>query len=146
MNKDDIASRMKDYFERQIGWFESMLGDLATLEADLEGANPDKLAEQQKRHERGTRSLEEEFRSLLHEWESTDTVKDAQRQELRRLARQAEGLSGKLQAKMDCGAELAAQRMASLSEAFGQIRQGKTLVGKYRADRAIDPSYVDRKA
>lgn len=137
---------MKDYFERQIGWFEKMLDDLASLEEDLDASVAQEVVQQQEVHEKGTRALEEEFRSLLHEWEGTESIGESERTEVRAFARQAEALSNKLQSVMVRGSELAGERMASLEEAFRQIRHGKTMVERYRAEGPADPSYVDRKA
>lgn len=151
-NRHDIPGRMKDYFERQIGWFEKMLEDLATLEEDLDASMPDdasvpqEVVQRQEAHEKGMRALEDEFISLLHEWEVTESIGESARKEVRALAREAEALSNKLQSVMGRGAELAAERMASLEVAFGQIRQGKTMVEGYRTGGAADASYVDRKA
>lgn len=145
-NRHDISGRMKDYFERQIGWFEKMLEDLATLEEDWDASMPQKVVQRQEAHEKGMRALEDEFISLLHEWEVTESIGESARKEVRALAREAETLSNKLQSVMGRGAELAAERMASLEVAFGQIRQGKTMVEGYRTGGAADASYVDRKA
>ncbi len=147
----DIAGRMKDYFGRQIRWFEKMLEDLATLEKDLDASEPpddvqQQVVQRQEVHEKGMHALEDEFRSLLHEWEGTESIAESDREEVRALAQQAEALSSKLQTVMDRGTELAAERMASMEDAFGKIRKGKTMVKGYRAEGATDPSYVDRKA
>ena len=65
-----LTARMKDYFTRQLAWFEGLLADLAAIQPGMDDLVLTRLIDQMAHHAKGTETLEQEFWALLPEWEA----------------------------------------------------------------------------
>lgn len=146
MSGHDIATRMKDYFGRQIAWFDELLAEPEEFDTDLEEGALEAFAQRQQAQARATKDLEDEFWALLKEWEATADIAESERGSIRDLARQAEEKANILQARCDKGASKAGELAASVEEASNQLHKGKSALDKFRAQAADGPNFVDRKA
>ena len=143
---EHIVERMKDYFIRQIAWFEEMSSDTSRI--DEESSEPElaQFAEEQRAQQRKTESFVEEFRGLKREWDDCDTCSEEDRTAIRELAQRADALSVQLQARIESTVNATEMQKAAISERMGKIRQGKGFLGKFRATGPDEPGYLDQKA
>lgn len=146
MGGHDIAARMKDYFGRQIAWFDELLAESEELEAELDENALEAFSQRQQTHARATKDLEDEFWALLNEWDNTTDIADIDRESIRDLARQAEEKSRALQTRFDKGATQAGRLADSLKETSNRLQRGKTVLDKFRSQGADGPNFVDRNA
>ncbi len=142
----DIAQRMKDYFRRQIDWFEQMRLELQRLENGLEGEEFEQVADQDRRRAQVSRALHDEFAALKKEWDRTGPIADTDREAVRAIARRAEEIGNDLQQVFDRVAHKAGTRAEALRNEFGRLRHNKGWMTKYRPTGQEGASFVDRKA
>lgn len=140
-----IQARLKDYFERQIAWFEKTLEDLENLENLFEADEAHAIALLREGQVKDGKSLNDEFFSLLHEWESSEGSEGNKDGALAELAGCAERLSLDVQERIREGARISQARSADLTEAFGEIRRGRTMLARYRPLDPKEPRGLDRK-
>lgn len=143
---DHIAERMKDYFIRQIAWFEKMSIDFSPVDEELSETELVQLAEEQRAQQRKTESLADEFKGLKREWDDSDTCSEEDRKAIRQLAQRADALSVQLQEKIALAVNVTETQKNSISETMGEIRQGKGFLGKFRVSGPDEPGYLDQKA
>ena len=143
---EHIAERMKDYFNRQIAWFEEMSVDFSRIDETLDGPELAQLVEEQLGQQRKTQSLAEEFKGLKREWDDCDTCSEEDRKAIRELAQRADALSVELQERIASAMNVTEAHKTAISETMGQIRQGKGFLGKFRASGPDEPGYLDQKA
>ncbi|MCH7960289.1 MAG: hypothetical protein IID08_09165 [Candidatus Hydrogenedentes bacterium] len=143
---EHIVERMKDYFIRQIAWFEEMSSDTSRIDKESSESELAQFAEEQRDQQRKTQSLAEEFSGLKREWDDCDTCFEEDRKAIRELAQRADALSVQLQARIASTLDATEMQKAAISEMMGEIRQGKGFLGKFRATGPDEPGYLDQKA
>ncbi len=141
-----LVVRTKDYFTRQIAWFERMLADIETLEQDLEDLELQKLSEQQARHTEGTAGLEREFGELTREWETATGIAQEDREAIHKLAQRAEVLAMQLCASHESAQQMTDRRIDALKDAWNALRRGRGFLQKYRLPESPEGNFIDRKA
>ena len=146
MDSGQLVQRMKDYFARQIDWFEQMLVDLDTIEDDLNDPDLERLTRQGRGHAVQTTALEKEFRALQQEWEALTGITETERAEVRTLAQRAGALAHRLCAIHDRATGLARRRADQLEASLNEIQRGRELLRTYGGDRSTAPAFVDRSA
>lgn len=142
----DIVVRMKDFFERQIAWFETVKDDLARLGESADPDESDRLVFDDNERAKKSRALEEEFRVLKKEWDASRPADGAGTEAVRSLAHRAEELGLALQESIDDAAKELLARSIEVREEIEKLQQGKSSVSKYRAPKMNDTNYMDRKA
>jgi len=145
MTDTQIALRVKDCFLRQIGWFEALLTDLATLDGHPDGPDADFFALRLDEHLNTTRALAREFEVLTGEWRATDEPTDADRREMRALARRAEALAAELKQRYDRADRRVQARLAELTEVWNSLQRGRDMLKKYAPGQPADASFVDKR-
>jgi len=144
--ESDLPARVKDFFRRQIAWFEHVLSDLERIEQDLHGAAPEELAAQTARHAQGMARFEQEFQHLTREWRSASDVAASDRAEIRALARRVEALIGDLGKARDRATELIGQQAGAIERALNETRKGQTMLRRYYAGDRAYPGFIDKRA
>ncbi|MBI4557757.1 MAG: hypothetical protein HY706_09245 [Candidatus Hydrogenedentes bacterium] len=145
MSNPALTSRMQDFFSRQIAWYERTLRDLGDLETRLKEPELQPLEEQRRTHVEGSALLEKEFRALVKEWQHSQDLSAAERDEVRKSAQGAYQLANQIIAVQTRGANLADERLAALRGTLNEIRRGRDLLRKYGGQLVLDASYIDRK-
>jgi ABC-type transporter Mla subunit MlaD len=145
--RDTVAERVKDYFTRQIAWFESLLAELdaalAAAAADPELRN---LAQTHAAHVEATARFEDEFRSLVAAWRTATDVSQAQRDEIRLLARRAEALAARLGEAYQRAMKLVDTRAERVRETLHELARGHDLLRKYHQGHSPDAWFIDKRA
>jgi len=140
-----LPYRVKDYFRRQIAWFEEILADLERLEEDLDGPDAAQRIELRLRHDRRTAALEREFTALAREWRQAAELPKADRADIRALARTAQALAENVCAAYQRGIELTTTRSAAVKGDLGDLRRGRDVLERYRTTR-FDVAFFDKRA
>jgi Skp family chaperone for outer membrane proteins len=138
----EVHERAREYFTRQIAWFEGVLEESAQFEPAIASGELDALETLQRRFDSEAAALQEELSALSAEWNRAE-VSDAAREEIGAMARRAESLSQEVQARFDAAAGLSREAGEKLSAAFGEMTRGKRAMGKYRVEG--DARFVDRR-
>lgn len=150
MNKalahDNIVRRMKDYFERQMAWFEEMHKGLAELGEEIDVDQIDRLMEADSARARTSKELEEEFLVLKSEWDRCESIPEPAVEEVRAIALGAEKLAAGLQEALDRAAQETGKGAQKLHERLGALRQGRRWLGKYRDSSSNEAGFVDHQA
>ena len=150
MNKalanDSIVRRMKDYFERQMAWFDQMRSGLAELGGEIDVDQLDRLMEADSARARTSKELEEEFLVLKSEWDRCESISERAVEEVRAIALEAETLAAELQEALDRAAQETGKGAEKLRERLGVLRQGRRQLGKYRPSGSNDSGFVDHQA
>ena len=136
---------MKDYFERQIAWFEKTIEELEDLENRFGPEQSHEMAVLRAGQAREGQNLNDEFFSLLHQWESSEGDEENKDGALAELAGQAERLSLDVQERLDEGARISQARSEELTQAFSEMRRGRTMLERYRPVDPKEPRGLDRK-
>ena len=133
-----IVARMKDYFERQLAWFEVMRDEIAEVETGIDPDQIEHLLETDSARVQSSKDLEREFLALKSEWDRTDAIPDREVEDVKVLAREAERLANELQQSIERAAEQAMRGQAQMSQAvsadavsdvvFDAIRDGKLYI------------------
>lgn len=144
--ESDLPARVKDFFRRQIAWFEQVLSDLERLEEDLHEAAPEELAAQTVRHAQGMARFEREFQDLTSEWRLASGVAASDRAAIRALARRVETLIADLGRAHDRATELIGERAGEIERALNETRKGQVMLRKYYAGDRAYPGFIDKKA
>ncbi len=143
---DSIVRRMKDYFERQMAWFEEMYKGLTELGGEIDVDQLDRLMEADSARARTSKELEEEFSVLKSEWDRCESISESALAEVRSIALEAEKLAGELQEALDRAARETGRGAQKVRERLGVLRQGRRKLGKYRRSGANDAGFVDHQA
>jgi len=144
--RDDIAYRMRDYFVRQIVWFEQMVDQLVSLrQHPLNPEAIEMVAENERVRMRRTQELEEEFEVLKKEWDSTPSISESDRIEIKRLAARAEELTTELMQHYDALAKEANAAHADLRNRLNELGRGRGMLHSYKIDASPAPNYLDKK-
>ncbi len=136
-----IVRRMKDYFARQMAWFEQMKDALAEIDDEIDPDDLDGLVDADSARARTSKELEEEFTVLKSEWDRTDSIPESAAGEVRDIARQAEARAQELQKAIEGAARKTGKKADKLQERLGALRQGRQQLAKYRQSggaRSID--------
>ena len=141
-----IVARMKDYFERQLAWFEVMRDEIAEVETGIDPDQIEHLLETDSARVQSSKDLEREFLALKSEWDRTDAIPDREVEDVKVLAREAERLANELQQSIERAAEQAGTDAATLRDRIGELRQGRDWLGKYRPDASPDAGILDQRA
>ena len=127
---DSIVRRMKDYFERQMAWFEEMGKGLAELGGEIDVDQLDRLMEADNARARTSKELEEEFLVLKSEWDRCESIPRPTVEEVRAIALEAEKRAALLQEALDRAAQETGKGAQNLHERLGALRQGRRWLGK----------------
>ena len=142
----DIVRRMKDYFARQMAWFEQMHDAFAEFDGEIDPDHLDRLLEADSARARISKELEEEFAVLKSEWDRTDSIPESAADEVRAIARQAEERAEELQQAVDQAARKTGKGVDELHERLGALRKGRQLLAKYRWPGTDDAGLMDHQA
>lgn len=143
-NLHDIQGRMSGFLHRQIAMLKEMQGELKQSAGGSEDAAA--LAAHHKEREAALDALASEFNALKREWDDTEGLSDAERGDIRTLARHAQSLIGAVQPVLDRSVDLTRDRMKALSASMAELRQGRELIGKYKTAMPRQGGGLDRKA
>lgn len=141
-----IEARMRDYFERQIAWFDSMLGYVVESAADMERGEVEKTIEEHRSREKELVCFSDEFWSLKNEWDVSENISSEARAEIGALARKADALSVDVRLGLDRGGEIATSLAKEVQRDLGKLRTGKQILDRYRPGLSEIADFVDRKA
>ena len=142
----DIVRRMKDYFARQMGWFEQLHVALAEFDGDIDPDHLDGLVEADSERARISKELEEEFTVLKSEWDRTDSIPESAAGEVRAIARQAEARAEELQQTIEQAARKTGKGADKLHERIGALRRGRQQLARYRRPGAGVAGFMDHQA
>lgn len=140
-----LPKRMKNFFSRQIAWYEQVLAELQGIEDDLKQADLTALTEHESQRAKSREQLEREFRALHREWEAAEAIPEQGCQEVQALADRAESLARRLAEAYDEAAQLAHVNRATASEYLRDLRKGRELLSHYRAGDAPKAEFLDKK-
>lgn len=142
----DIVRRMKDYFARQMAWFEQLHDALAKLEGPVDPERLDGLLEADSARARKSKALEEEFSALKSEWDRAEAIPESAVNEVREIAGRAEKLASELQVAFDKAAQCTGAGVEALRERLGELKTKGQWLGKYRAEPPENAGLIDRQA
>ena len=142
----DIVRRMKDYFARQVSWFEELHDALAEYEEPVDHERLDGLIEADGARARKTKAFEEEFSALKGEWDRAESIPESAADEVRAIALHAEVLAKELQEAFDKAARSTSAGAKALRERLGELKAKGHSLGKYRAEPPEDAGLIDRQA
>ena len=142
----DIVRRMKDYFARQMAWFEQMHDAFGEFDGEIDPDHLDRLLEADSTRARISKELEEEFAVLKSEWDRTDSIPESAADEVRAIARLAEERAEELQQAVDQAARKTGKGVDELHERLGALRKGRQLLAKYRWPGTDDAGLMDHQA
>lgn len=137
-----IAPRMRDYFLRQIDFFERLLETAPDSSAGSAEAAQVRLAADTAR----MRELEEEFAALQSDYRRAADITDEESAELRALARRAGSLAEQIALRNDDCLSHIAEQIDAVRVEWDQLRRGRRDIGRYRVDHPEDLGFIDRKA
>lgn len=142
----DIVRRMKDYFTRQMAWFEQLHEALAEFDEPVDLERLDGLLEADSARARKSKALEEEFSALKSEWDRAESIPESAVDEVRAIAGRAEKLAGELQEAFDKAAQSTGAGVEALQERLGELKAKGQWLGKYRAEPPEKAGLLDRRA
>jgi hypothetical protein len=146
MSASTITDRMRDYFNRQIACYETLIAELDALSEDWSAEDVERVAEQQACHARTSSDLENEFWALLPEWQRATETTPAERDEVRALAQRAESRAERL-AQANARAEaIAGRHLDALKASRNVVARGRDMLGKYRGTTDDASGRFDSKA
>jgi len=146
MTQATIVDRMRSCLERHASLYETMMGDYAGLEQDIQTEDLAGLLERKQTHARECTDLAKEFDVLLREWHNASNVTTEQRSEIRQLSGQVEERIRELCDRHEKGIAAATQQLASLRDSLAEVRKGLAFSRRFRAGDEPNASLVDRKA
>lgn len=141
-----IEQRMREYFNRQIAWFDSMLDEVATNAADMERGEIDKVIKQHHARDKELADFSDEFWVLKSEWDLAENIAHQAREEIGALARKADGMLVNMQQNLDKGGVIAAALAQGVEGDLGKLRSGRQVLDRYRPGLSDIADFVDRKA
>ncbi len=146
LSHDSIVRRMKDYFERQMAWFEQMQKGLAELDGEIDVDQLDRLMEADSARARSSKELEEEFAALKNEWDRSESIPERAVEEVRAIALEAETLAAELHEAIDRAAQDTGKGAQKLRERLGVLGQGRRQLRNYGHSISNDAGFVDHQA
>lgn len=145
MANDDLAERMKIFFERQRHFCESCLTDLDAMPEDLEDEALAPIVERHRLHVVGREALEKEFAALRAEWDEDTRITEAQRSEVRQASADVAPLRKRLAERNAEWKKWVDQRMLGLTKEIADLARGRADVARYDNTRSLDASFIDEK-
>lgn len=142
----DIVRRMKDYFGRQVAWFEELRDALAAFEGPVELEGLDGLLEEDGVRARKSKAFEEEFSALKREWDRAESIPESAVDEMRAIAGRAEKLAGDLEEAFEKAAQSTGAGAEALRERLAELKTKGQSLGKYRAEPSENAGLIDRRA
>ncbi len=146
LSHDSIVRRMKDYFERQMAWFEQMQKGLAELDGEIDVDQLDRLMEADSARARSSKELEEEFAALKNEWDRSESIPERAVEEVRAIASEAETLAAELHEALERAAQDTGKGAQKLRERLGVLGQGRRQLRNYGRSISNDAGFVDHQA
>ncbi len=145
MPNPELTRRMRNYFQRQIAWFNQMLDELQQVEEAVDDSELEAYAARQQAHSQTMATLAREFELLQREWGSATDLSEDERAEIRALATEAEKLSVEMAKRCNNAAAALQDRLKELRVTIDELSRGRGMMRKYSAD---DPGadYFDREA
>lgn len=146
-----IVGRMRDCLERQIDWYQELIGELtqasqllATTEVSDEEAA--KLEENMSAFARKSMELQDEFRALKNEWDGAENIPNSEREDVKALSARVQALSTELANLYTQNSELAQKSALSSRAELSTMQRLSTSMLKYRTDGGDSTSFLDKKA
>ncbi len=136
---------MRDYFNRQIAWFNKMLEELDQLEDAADGPELEAYVARQRAHGETTAALAREFEILQREWAADEKISGEEREEIRALAAEVEELSAVMTQRFDAAAAAVDSRMRNVQDAIDELSRGRGAMRKYGGGEP-ESGYFDREA
>lgn len=147
MANGELVARVKDFFGRQIAWYEQVLDDLGSVEQHLAQQDLDGLVQQRDRHAADLERIEREFSDLAREWEAAAAIDPADRDAIHAVAQQAEALAAQVASRYECAQHVAGERLDTVRQALGALGRGRGFLRKYRIEAGPEGGgMVDRQA
>ena len=148
----NIVVRMRDFFERQIDWLRTLRAELLELSecmnasTELEESELARITESSESSTKQSRVLQQEFSALKREWDVSESITPAERQNIRELGEMAQELSDEL-ARLYTQNGKDAQRLATAQRGeMTTMKRLSTSLNKYRTDDDPGLSFLDKKA
>ncbi len=148
MANSDLAKRAKDFFARQIAFYEKLLARYGSIAQDIQGEDLTGLLEQQRLDETGFSAFAQEFDALSSEYEAATGLSDADRTAIRGLAERARQLALQLRDVSEAANRTLGERMADTRDALDELARGREMLERYRPfqkDRN-GGAFVDKRA
>ena len=145
MPDPQLTQRMRDYFNRQIAWFNQTLEELQQLEEAVDGSELEAYVARQRAHGQTTAALAQEFELLQREWACAANLSEEERIEVNALAAEAEKLSAVMSERFDAAAAAVDARLREVRDAIDELNRGRGAMRKYGGDDP-DAGYFDREA
>lgn len=148
----NIAGRMRDYFERQIAWFNeakleyTSITDFLTTKGDIDPVDLKTFIEKVGYMANDSRVLQDEFQALMREWDSAEEVPDIERVEIQVLAKEAQVLSADLTTLYTRYGELAQLQADATRDALMKMQRQSASLHKYKTDDDDSRSLLDHNA
>lgn len=127
----DIATRMLDYFARQIALFEELEAHLQSLPKPDDTERWSAIAQREVEDRKRITQLEEEFALLSQEWNATDRSGSERYEEVHAQAARAKELADRLEARYDVCAESARSAANATAKDLKGVQVGKQLLEGY---------------
>lgn len=150
-----VPDRMKEYFTRQIEWFERLLADGEQLFSPQSCVSPADIAdlsrlnaalEQERARTAEMIQFEREVRLLATEWQAAGNISPQDRAAVAELAEHAEALARRVVQSNNEVLREAGARLEVLRCAWGEVRQGREALDKYRGFVSPEAGFIDKKA
>lgn len=148
----NIVLRMGDCLKRQIVWYGTLCEELLAIskfldsDEDFEEPTLSDLVEKAEGFGKRSRVLEEEFHALKREWDESDSILPAEREEIRAMGMEAEVLSAEVATLYTRNEELAQRHASSKRAEMATMQRLSASLHKYRTDDDDRMSFLDRKA
>lgn len=148
MANSDLAERTKDFFARQVAFFEKLLVRYESIAQDIQCEDLTGLLEQQRLDEAKSSALAQELEVLSPEYEAASDLSDEDRAAIRDLAGRARDLALQLCEVNEAADRALGERMAEARNALDQLARGRDMLDKYRPfrDDRSGGAFVDKKA
>ncbi len=138
-----LTARIMDYVERQNSYFEEMLRDLTTLPDEVDTEDVEQLAEKRAAQDRQVFDLERELSVLLPEWESSETLSEQERANVRTQTERGEELIAQLAAATEQADAAVKRRMEELNQEILSLRRSSSGLSKYKPKEVEGSRYMD---
>ncbi|PCJ57675.1 MAG: hypothetical protein COA73_10515 [Candidatus Hydrogenedentota bacterium] len=139
----NIAQRLMDYFQRQSAWLESVQEELKEMPDSLQSDDLDEVIGTTLQWDTRNKALAEEFVVLKKEWDRTEDIPSSDRKAIQALARDVESKVETVRILFEQSAALAGEKSLAMKESLDELKQGRGVLGKYKAPSSPDSSYFD---
>jgi len=144
----DLAERTKDFFARQVAFFEKLAVRFESIAQDIQCEDLTGLLERQRLDEAESSALTQELEALSPEYEAATDLSDEDRAAIRDLADRARELALQLGEVNEAADRALGERMVEARSALNELARGRDMLDKYRPfrDDRSGGAFVDKKA